>query len=129
MSNKVHYFGDINPECGGCIVELSETGIAQAWIIGEFSPINFCNYIAEIEFADDSITDLNHIQDQFYNGDFAIISYSDFKFMKAIDKEYTNKSNLDLIDKFVRYDYNIYNLIRKVCNLGIAKIHTGNEVK
>lgn len=36
-----------------------------------------------------------------------------FKFMKAIDWEFTNESNKDCIDKFVRYDYNVWNLIKR----------------
>ena len=116
--NKLYYFGDINPEHGGVVFRKTENGSIEAWEIAEYSPINFCNYICRLIVNDDFET-LEQVQEAFYNGEIVMESYSDLKFMKAIDWEYTNEQNKDCIDRFVRYDYNIWNLIKSY--IGVSK--------
>lgn len=116
--NKLYYFGDVNPEYGGVICRKLENGSVEAWEIGEFSPISFCNYLCRLIVSEDYET-LEEIQEAFYNGDLPMESYTDFKFMKAIDWEYTNETDKTQIGKFVRYDYNIWNLIKNY--IGVKK--------
>lgn len=118
--NQLYYFGDINPEYGGVIYRKLENGSIEAWEIAEYTPINFCNYMCCLIVNEDYETH-EEIQDAFYNGDIVMESYTDFKFMKSIDWEYTNESNKDCIDKFVRSNYNIWNLIKEY--IGVPK-HT-----
>lgn len=126
-TNKYFYFGDVNPKCGGVVYTKLENGSIEAYEIGEFSPINHCYYICRLIVNEDYETE-EQLQDAYYNGDLVMESYSDFKFMKAIDWEYTNISDKSTIDKFVRYDYNVYNLLRAY--IGTAKkIYTHNGVK
>ena len=118
--NQLYYFGDINPECGGVIYRKLENGSIEAWEIAEYTPINFCNYMCRLIVNEDYETH-EEFQDAFYNGDIVMESYTDFKFMKSIDWEYTNESNKDCIDKFVRSNYNVWNLIKEY--IGVPK-HT-----
>lgn len=118
--NQLYYFGDINPEYGGVIYRKLENGSIEAWEIAEYTPINFCNYLCRLIVNEDYETH-EEIQDAFYNGDIVMESYTDFKFMKSIDWEYTNESNKDCIDKFVRSNYNVWNLIKEY--IGVPK-HT-----
>lgn len=118
--NQLYYFGDINPECGGVIYRKLENGSIEAWEIAEYTPINFCNYMCCLIVNEDYETH-EEIQDAFYNGDIVMESYTDFKFMKSVDWEYTNESNKDCIDKFVRSNYNVWNLIKEY--IGVPK-HT-----
>ena len=111
-TNKFYYFGDVNPEHGGVVCRKLENGSIEAFEINEFSPINFCNFVCRLIVNEDYKT-LDQVEDAFYNGEMPMESYTDFKFMKSIDWEYTNESNKDTIDKFVRYDYNIWNLIKR----------------
>ena len=110
--NQLYYFGDANPEHGGVICRKLENGSVEAWEIAEYAPINYCYYMCRLIVNEDYET-LDEVMYAFYNGDLTMESYSDFKFMKAIDWEYTNESNKDCIDMFVRYDYNVSNLIKK----------------
>ena len=110
--NQLYYFGDVNPEHGGVICRKLENGSIEAFKIAEYSPISFCNYMCRLVVNEDYET-LDEFMDAFYEGDTVIESYTDFKFMKSIDWEYTNESNKDRIDKFVRYDYNVWNLIKR----------------
>ena len=128
-TNKFYYFGDVNPEHGGVVCRKLENGSIEAFEINEFSPINFCNFVCRLIVNEDYQT-LDEVQDAFYNGEMPMESYADFKFMKSIDWEYTNESNKDTIDKFVRYDYNIWNLIKRYINVPLnTKIYTFNGVK
>lgn len=127
--NKLYYFGDVNPEYGGVICRKLENGSIEAWEINEFNPISFCNYLCRLIVNEDYET-LEEIQEAFYNGYLPMESYTDFKFMKSIDWEYTNESNKDVIDQFVRYDYNVWNLIKRY--IGVKKstpIYTYNGKK
>lgn len=117
-TNKLYYFGDVNPEYGGVVCRKIENGSIEAWEIGEYSPINFCNYICRLIVNDDFET-LEQLQEAFCSGEIVMESYTDLKFMKVIDLEYTNEVNKDCIDKFVRYDYNIWNLIKSY--IGVSK--------
>lgn len=117
--NQLYYFGDINPEHGGVVCRKLENGGIEAFEIGEFSPINFCFYVCRLIVNEDYQT-LDAVQGAFYNGEMPMESYTDFKFMKSIDWEYTNESNKDAIDKFVRYDYNIWNLIKRYINVPLS---------
>ena len=110
--NQLYYFGDINPEHGGVICRKLENGSIEAFEISEYSPINFCNYMCRLVVNEDYET-LDEVMDAFYEGEIAMESYTDFKFMRSIDWEYTNESNKDCIDKFVRYDYNIWSLVKR----------------
>ena len=110
--NQFFYFGDANPERGGVICRKLENGSVEAFQIAEYSPINFCYYVCRLVVNEDYDT-LDEVKDAFYEGDIVMESYTDFKFMKSIDWEYTNESNKDCIDKFVRYDYNVWNLIKR----------------
>ena len=110
--NQLYYFGDVNPEHGGVICRKLENGSVEAFEIAEYSPINFCNYMCRLVVDEDYET-LDEVMDAFYEGEIVMESYTDFKFMKSIDWEYTNESNKDCIDKFVRYDYNVWNLIKR----------------
>ena len=126
ITNRLYYFGDVNPEYGGVICRKLENGSVEAYEIGEFSPISFCNYLCCLIVNEDYET-LDEIQDAFYEGDLLMESYTDFKFMKSIDWEYTNESDKSLIDKFVRYDYNVWNVIKKYVGAPLsAKIYTHN---
>lgn len=126
ITNRLYYFGDVNPEYGGVICRKLENGSIEAFEIGEFNPISFCNFLCRLIVNEDYET-LEEIQDAFYEGDLPMESYTDFKFMKVIDKEFTNESNLDCIDKFVRYDYNVWNLIKKYISVPLStKIYTHN---
>ena len=118
--NQLYYFGDINPEYGGVIYRKLENGSIEAWEIAEYTPINYCNYMCRLIVNEDYETH-EEIQDAFCNGDIVMESYTDFKFMKSIDWEYTNESNKDCIDKFVRSNYNVWNLIKEY--IGVPK-HT-----
>ena len=118
--NQLYHFGDINPECGGVIYRKLENGSIEAWEIAEYTPINYCNYMCRLIVNEDYETH-EEIQDAFYNGDIVMESYTDFKFMKSVDWEYTNESNKDCIDKFVRSNYNVWNLIKAY--IGVPK-HT-----
>lgn len=115
---KYYYFGDVNPEYGGVICTKLENGSIEAFEIAEYTPINFCNYMCRLVVNEDYET-LDEVMDAFYEGELVMESYTDFKFMKSIDWEYTNESNKDVIDQFLRYDYNISNLIKKY--IGISK--------
>lgn len=117
--NKLYYFGDVNPEYGGVICRKLENGSVEAWEIGEFNPINFCSYMCCLAVSEDYET-LEEIQDAFYNGDLSMESYTDFKFMKAIDWEYTNEMDKTVIDQFVRYDYNVWNLIKRYIGVPLS---------
>lgn len=118
--NQLYYFGDINPEYGGVIYRKLENGSIEAWEIAEYTPINFCNYMCCLIVNEDYETH-EEIQDAFYNGEIVMESYTDFKFMKSIDWKYTNESNKDCIDKFVKSNYNVWNLIKEY--IGVPK-HT-----
>ncbi len=115
---KYYYFGDVNPCFGGVVVTKLENDSIEAYEIGEFSPINFCNYICRLIVNEDFET-LTEVQDAYYSGEMTVESYTDFKFMKSVDWEYTNESSRDVIDKFVRYDFNVSNLIKNY--IGIPK--------
>ena len=115
---KYYYFGDVNPEHGGVICTKLENGSVEAWEIAEYAPISFCNYMCRLIVNEDYET-LDEVMDAFYEGEIVMESYTDFKFMKSIDWEYTNESNKDAVDQFLRYDYNISNLIKKYT--GISK--------
>ena len=110
--NQPYYFGDVNPEHGGVICRKLENGSVEAFEIGEYSAINFCNYICRLVVNEDYET-LDEVMDAFYEGNIVMESYTDFKFMKAINWEFTNASVKDCIDKFVRHDYNVWNLIKR----------------
>lgn len=110
--NQLYYFGDVNPECGGVVCRKLENGSIEAWEIAEYTPINYCYYVCRLIVNEDYET-LDEVMDAFYEGEIIMESYTDFKFMKSIDWEYTNESNKECIDKFVRYDYNVSNLIKK----------------
>lgn len=119
--NQLYYFGDINPEYGGVICRKLKNGSVEAWEVGEYSAINFCNFIGwldvekEYEVLEDFLTD-------YYEGKiFSAGCEPLFKFMKSTDWEYTNESNKDCIDKFVRCNYNVWNLIKEY--IGVPK-HT-----
>ena len=116
--NQLYYFGDVSPEHGGVICRKLENGSIEAWEIAEYTPINYCYYMCSLIVNEDYET-LDEVMDAFYNGDLIMESYADFKFMKAIDWEYANESNKDCIDMFVRYDYNVSNLIKK--HIGVKK--------
>lgn len=120
IPNQYYYFGDVNPEYGGVVFTKRENGSIEAYEIGEYSPISFCNYICRLVVNEDYET-MEQIQDAFYNGDMVIENYTDFKFMKSMDWEYTNESNRDAIDKFVRYDYNVQNLIKRYIGLKLSE--------
>ena len=127
-TNKFYYFGDVNPEHGGVVCRKLENGSIEAFEINEFSPINFCNFVCRLIVNEDYKT-LDQVEDAFYNGEMVAESYTDFKFMKSIDGEFTNESNKDCIDKFVRYDYNIWNLIKGYIGVPkYTKIYTFNGV-
>ena len=117
--NQLYYFGDINPEYGGVICRKLENGSVEAFEIAEYSPINFCNYMCRLLVSEDYET-LDEVMDAFYEGDIVMESYTDFKFMKSIDWEYTNESNKDCIDKFVRCDYNVWNLIKRYIGVPLS---------
>ena len=126
--NKLYYFGDVNPEHGGVVCRKLDNGSIEAWEIIEYSPISFCNAIIPLYVNDDYKT-LDEIENAYYEQGFESDSYEGFFFMKATDREYTNESNLNVIDKFVRYDFNIWNLIRQVIGVKKStKIHTYNGV-
>lgn len=112
-NNKLYYFGDVNPLCGGVLFRKCENDYIEAWYIGEFSPICHCHYICDIEFNNDEMTTLEQVESAYYDYQYRMIDYSDFKFMKAIDKDCTNISDMDLIDCFVRYDFNVWNFIKR----------------
>lgn len=127
-TNKFYYFGDVSPENGGVVFRKLENGSIDAYEINEFSPINFCNYICRLVVDEDYET-LEQVEDAFYNDEMPMESYTDFKFMKSIDWEFTNENDKTMIDKFVRYDYNIWNLIKRY--IGVpkhTKIYTYNGV-
>lgn len=126
-SNKYFYFGDVNPECGGVVYTKLENGSIEAYEIGEYSPINYCYYVCCLVVNEDYETE-DQLQEAYYNGGLVMESYSDFKYMKAIDKEFTNMSDFNVIDKFVRYDYNVWNLLRKYIGT-TKKIYTYNGMK
>lgn len=110
---KYYYFGDINPEYGGVVCTKLENGSVEAWEIAEYSPINFCHFIGYL-YVEKEYNDLESLQDDYFNGEVFRDGYEPvFKFMKAIDWEFTNESNKDCIDRFVRYDYNVWNLIKR----------------
>ena len=109
--NQLYYFGDVNPEHGGVICRKLENGSIEAFKIAEYSPINFCNYMCHLVVDEDYET-LDEVMDAYYEGEI-VESYTDFKFMKSIDWEYTNENNKDCIDEFVRRDYNVWNLIKR----------------
>lgn len=115
---KYYYFGDVNPEHGGIVFSKLENGSIEAYEVGEYSPINFCNFICRLIVNEDHNT-FDEVVDAFLEGGMYTESYTDFKFMKSIDWEYSNESNKDVIDKFVRYDFNISNLIKNY--IGIPK--------
>ena len=126
ITNRLYYFGDVNPEYGGVICRKLENGSVEAYEIRGFNPINFCSYMCRLIVNEDYET-LDEIQDAFYEGDLPMESYTDFKFMKSIDWEYTNESDKSLIDKFVRYDYNVWNVIKKYIGVPLStKIYTHN---
>lgn len=111
--NQLYYFGDVNPEHGGVICRKLENGSIEAFEIGEYSPINFCHFIGYL-YVEKEYNDLESLQDDYFNDEvFRDGCEPVFKFMKAIDWEYTNESNKDCIDKFVRCDYNVWNLIKR----------------
>lgn len=110
--NQLYYFGDVNPENGGVICRKLENGSIEAFEISSFTPINFCYFICRLVVSEDYET-LDEVMDAFYEGNMPFESYTDLKFMKSIDWEYTNASYKDCIDKFVRYDYNVWNLIKR----------------
>lgn len=116
---KYYYFGDVNPEYGGVICTKLENGSVEAWEIAEYTPINFCNYICRLIVNEDYET-LDGVMNAFYEGDIVMESYTDFKFMKSIDWEYTNESNKDCVDKFVRCDYNVWNLIKRYIGIPLS---------
>jgi hypothetical protein len=127
-TNKFYYFGDVNPEHGGVVCRKLENGSIEAFEINEFTPISFCNFICRLIVNEDYET-LEQVEDAFYNGEMPAESYTDFKFMKSIDWEFTNERNKDCIDKFVRYDYNIWNLIKGYIGVPkYTKIYTFNGV-
>ena len=109
---KYYYFGDVNPEHGGVICTKLENDSIEAWEIAEYTPINFCNYMCRL-IVNEEYKTLDEVMNAFYEGEIVMESYTDFKFMKSVDWEYTNESNKDAIDKFVRYDYNVWNLIKR----------------
>ena len=125
--NRVYYTGDVNPEHGGLIYWLGSNGSIYAYEIVEFSPISFSNMIAAISLNVPDNATHEQIQNAYYEGDYESDSYDGFYFMKVNDRDYTNASNLEIIDQFVRYDFNIWNLIKS--QIGIRKgkaIYTAN---
>lgn len=127
-TNKFYYFGDINPECGGVVFRKLENGSIEAYEINEFTPISYCKFICCLIVNEDYET-LEEVQDAFYNGDLPMESYTDYKFMLANDWEYTNEDDKSCIDKFVRSNYNVWNLIKSY--IGVpkhTKIYTYNGV-
>lgn len=127
-TNKFYYFGDVNPEHGGVVFCKLENGSIDAYEINEFNPISFCNFICRL-MVDEDYETMEQVEDAFYNGEMPMESYTDFKFMKSIDWEFTNENDKTMIDKFVRYDYNIWNLIKGY--IGVpkhTKIYTYNGV-
>ena len=65
-------------------------------------------------YVEKEYNDLESLKDDYFNGEvFRDGCEPAFKFMKAIDWEFTNESNKDCIDKFVRCDYNVWNLIKR----------------
>lgn len=128
--NRVYYTGDVNPEHGGLIYWLESNDSVYAYEIVEFSPISFSNMIVPITLNVLDNATHEQIHEAYYEGDYESDSYDGFYFMKAIDRDYTNASNLDIIDQFVRYDFNIWNLIKS--QIGISKgraIYTANGKK
>lgn len=120
LFNQVYYTGDVNPENGGLFYRKHANGSIDAWYVGEFTPISFATYLNNLAFKDeDSLTDQESIENAYYESDFYTDNEDSLYWMKAIDREYTNESNLDIIDKFVRYDYNIWQLIGK--HIGLTK--------
>ena len=127
---RVYYTGDANPEYGGLIYWLESNGSVYAYEIAEFSPISFSNMIVSINLNVPDNATHEQIHEAYYEGDFESDSYDGFYFMKASDKDYTNASNLDIIDKFVRYDFNIWNLIKSQIGMSKGKvIYTANGKK
>ena len=124
--NKLYYFGDVNPECGGVICRKLDNGSIEAWEIIEYSPISFSNAIIPLYISDDYKT-LDEIENDYYEHGFESDSYEGFYFMKATDRDYTNDINLNIIDKFVRYDFNVWSLIKQVIGVKKStKIYTYN---
>lgn len=126
LTNRLYYFGDVNPEYGGVVCRKLENGSVEAFEIGEFSPISYCTFICRLIVNEDYET-LEEIQDAFYNGDMVMESYTDFKFMKYGDWEYTNESNKDCIDQFVRSNYNVWNMLKRYIGVPLhTPIYTYN---
>lgn len=124
--NRLYYFGDVNPECGGVVCRKLENGSVEAWEIGQFSPISFCTFICCLNVNEDYNT-LEEVQDAFYEGYMSIESYTDFKFMKYGDWVYTNESNKDCIDQFVRSNYNVWNMLKRYIGVPLhTPIYTYN---
>ena len=124
---RVYYTGDANPEYGGLIYWLESNGSIHAFEIAEYTPISFSNMIVSVNLNVPDNATHEQIHNAFYEGEYSTDSYDAFHFMKAIDKEYTNESNLDIIDKFVRYDFNIWNLIKSQIGIKQSKsIYTTN---
>lgn len=124
LFNQVYYTGDVSPENGGIFYRKLENGTIEAWETGEYSPISYANYLCDVTFKrEDELTDQEEIENAFFECDIERdFEYNPFYWMKAIDREYTNESNLGIIDKFVRYDYNIWQLIGK--RIGLTKGQT-----
>lgn len=122
--NNWHYFGDVSPLCGGVIVNFDDNGINAAYSIGEFAPISYAYSLVEIDFNDASLYTLDAIMDAYYEGEYTYCTDNELRFMRALDWEYSNESNKDVIDKFVRYDFNVMNLIKRFIGLPLrTKIH------
>lgn len=131
LFNQWYYFGDINPECGGVVFKKFEYGTIDAYYVGEFSPISFANFIHSMEFLkEDELNDFEAIQDSYYESEVCNNDLDSLYWMKAIDKEFTNQNDLSIIDKFVRYDYNVWRLIGE--HIGLDKgekiLNTGDIV-
>lgn len=118
---RVYYTGDVNPEYGGLVYWLESNGSIYAYEIAEYSPISFSNMIVPINLDVPDNANHEQIHNAFYEGEYSTDSYDAFYFMKAIDKEFTNESNLNIIDKFVRYDFNIWNLIKSQIGIKQSK--------
>lgn len=126
LTNRLYYFGDVNPEYGGVVCRKLENGAIEAWGIGEFPPISYCTCMVRLEFDADYIN-LDEVQDAYYNGEISVEAYSDFKFMKYGDWEYTNESNKNCIDQFVRSSYNVWNMLKRYIGVPLhTPIYTYN---
>lgn len=127
VKNRLYYTGDVNPEYGGMFYYLDSYGNLNTYAIIEFSPISFSNVIFPIYLDIDDNATHDQIIDAYYESEYQSDINEGFYFMKAIDKEYTNESNLDIIDKFMRYDFNIWNVAKAYMGFKPSKgIYTYN---